>query len=45
MTSLCGSCGRTVDEITAWRDMTPELKQTCVQAAQARREWLRVRGT
>ena len=45
MPPLCASCGRTVDEITAWRDMTPERKRTCVQAAQTRRAWLRVRAT
>lgn len=33
---ICVNCGRTVDEISGWRAMTVEQKQTCIEAAAAR---------
>jgi predicted Fe-S protein YdhL (DUF1289 family) len=32
----CMGCGRTVDEISGWRTMTPEQKQKAVDAAAVR---------
>lgn len=37
-TSLCASCGRTLDEIAQWQHMDSEAKQACIQAAATRRQ-------
>ena len=37
-TSLCASCGRTLDEIAQWQHMDSEAKHACIQAAATRRQ-------
>lgn len=37
-TSLCASCGRTLDEIAQWQHMDSEAKHMCIQAAATRRQ-------
>jgi predicted Fe-S protein YdhL (DUF1289 family) len=45
LTRLCGGCGRTIDDIRAWKTMSPQAKRVSIQAAAARRQWLSVTGT
>jgi len=35
-TSLCASCGRTIDDIAGWQRMSAPAKRSCIQAAAAR---------
>ncbi len=45
LTRLCGGCGRTIDDIRAWKGMSPQAKRVSIQAAADRRQWLSVTGT